>query len=271
MMKHNIKKEVFITIYERMLSESHKLEKQINFLDDQLAACPDGKLICSRTENRYKWYQSDGHTKTYIPKKNRTHAEQLAAKKYLTLLKEDFLNEKHAIDSYLKHHKSNVGKAEKLLSEPSEFQNLLRTYFTPLSQELEDWINAPYEKSQKNPEHLKHHSISGHLLRSKSEAIIDMILHINKIPYRYECSLHLGEITLFPDFTIKHPKTGEIFYWEHFGLMDDSNYSKTVCSKLQLYMSHGIIPSINLITTFETQNKPFNPDTAEKIIEEYFQ
>ena len=253
-----------------MLSESIRLEKKINSLENQLASFPDGKLVCSRTENRYKWFQSDGHQKTYIPKKNRALAEKLATKKYLSLLREDLLNEKLAIDSYLKHHKSNVGQAEKLLLDSSEFQNLLRPYFTPLSQELEEWKNASYEKNQKNPEHLKHHSISGHLLRSKSEAIIDTILHINKIPYRYECGLHLGEITLFPDFTIKHPQTGQNFYWEHFGLMDDLNYSKNVCSKLQIYTSNGIIPSINLITTFETKNKPFDPHMAEKIVEEYF-
>lgn len=269
-MKPNIKKEEFITFYEKMLSESKRLGEKINSLEGQLVSCPEGKLVLSRTENRYKWYQSDGHQKTYIPKKNRALAEQLAAKKYLSLLQEELSNEKHAIDTYLKLHKSDVGKAEKLLLESSEFQNLLKPYFIPLSQELNDWINSPYEKNKKNPEHLKHHSISGHLLRSKSEAIIDMILHINKIPFRYECALYLGEFTLFPDFTIKHPKTGEIFYWEHFGLMDDSNYSKNVCSKLQLYMSNGIIPSINLITTFETQQKPFHPDAAEKIVEEYF-
>ena len=57
-------------------------------------------------------------------------------------------------------------------------------------------------------------------MRSKSEAMIAMSLYVQKIPYRYECELKLGSITLFPDFTIRHPETGEIFYWEHFGMMD---------------------------------------------------
>ena len=40
--------------------------------------------------------------------------------------------------------------------------------------------------------------------------------------------------------------------------------------KTSAYMANGIIPSINLITTFETQQKPFHSDAAEKIVEEYF-
>lgn len=253
-----------------MLSKSQELEKQIKSTESRLETCPEGKLICSRNDKRYKWYQKCGKEKVYIPKRNRTLAEQLAIKKYLSLLKEDLLCEKQAIDDYLKHHTSNVGKAEKLLTDASEYKNLLMPYFTPLSQELSDWMNSPYEKNLKFPEHLNNQSSSGHLLRSKSEAIIDMLLHINRIPFRYECALHLGEFTIFPDFTIRHPKTGEVFYWEHFGLMDNSNYSKNVSSKLQLYISNGIIPSIQLITTYETQSNPLSADAVEKIIANYF-
>lgn len=253
-----------------MLSKSKRLGEQIKSLERQLVTYPEGKLICSRNDNRYKWYQSDGENKKYIPKKNKALAKQLAVKKYLTLQKEDFSQEKQAIDSYLKHYKSDAQKAEKLLKENSEYRNLLASYFTPLSQELSDWVNAPYEKNLKYAENLNHKSSSGHVLRSKSEAIIDTLLHINKIPFRYECALQLGEITVFPDFTIRHPKTGEVFYWEHFGMMDNSYYSKNVGSKLQLYISNGIIPSIQLITTYETQSNPLCTDTIEKIIQEYF-
>lgn len=71
-------------------------------------------------------------------------------------------------------------------------------------------------------------------------------------------------------FTIRHPKTGEVFYWEHFGLMDNPTYSKNAYSKLQLYTNHGIIPSIQLITTYETKEHPLTAETIEKIVENYF-
>lgn len=52
--------------------------------------------------------------------------------------------------------------------------------------------------------------------------------------------------------------------------MDDSSYCKKAGSKLQLYMNHGLIPSLNLITTFETKEFPLSSDTIEKIIQNYF-
>lgn len=151
-----------------------------------------------------------------------------------------------------------------------EFRDLLSPFFEPLSQELSHWMKAPYEQNPLHPEQLIHKTGSGHLVRSKSEAIIGMLLHINRIPFRYECSLQLGETTVFPDFTIRHPQTGEKYYWEHFGMMDDPIYCKNAISKLHLYAIHGIIPSIRLLTTYETRENPLSPDSVEKQIEQYF-
>jgi len=120
------------------------------------------------------------------------------------------------------------------------------------------------------PEQLVHKTISGNQVRSKSEALIDMSLYIHRIPFRYECALLLDELTIYPDFTIRHPKTGEYYYWEHFGLMDDESYCKNACSKLHLYSSHGIIPSIHLITTYETKDNPLTTEIIEKTIMHYF-
>lgn len=131
-------------------------------------------------------------------------------------------------------------------------------------------MNSPYESNPKFPEQLLHHTASGRLVRSKSEAIIDMVLSKYRIPFRYECALNLGEITIYPDFTILHPVTGELYYWEHFGLMDDAVYCKSACSKLQLYCAHGIIPNVHLITTYESKECPLNSDFVEKIVQMYF-
>lgn len=47
-------------------------------------------------------------------------------------------------------------------------------------------------------------------------------------------------------------------------------YEKVLREKLRLYMSNGIIPNIQLITTYETQEEPLDPESVEKIVEHYF-
>ncbi len=251
-----------------MLSEYNRLEIKIKQLEGRIKNLPPGKFICSRNGKNYKWYVNDNHNKIYIPKKNRQFAEQLALKKYLESILLDLIKEKRAIGFYLKHH-SEYKQSESLLHNP-EFKNLLITNFQPVSEELYDWANCNYERNPHHPEHLNQKCCSGNLVRSKTESIIDMFLSNNKIPFRYECSLQLGEVTLYPDFTIRHPVTGEVYYWEHFGLMDNSTYAGNVYTKLALYTAHGIIPSINLITTYETKEKPISVGMIEKIVEYYF-
>lgn len=258
-------------IYNYMQKEYKRLEKKENELQRALQVLPEGKLLCARNgESYYKWYQSDGHKKVYIPKKNRKLAEQLAAKKYLSTSIEDLRNEKKAIQQYLKSHENHAMNSEKLLTEESEIKNLLTSHFSTLSKELSDWTTSPYERNPKYPEHLKHRCVSGRFVRSKSEMIIDMNLHTNHIPFRYEAALVLGNVTIYPDFTIKHPRTGEIYYWEHFGMMDNPEYARSAGNKLQLYFSNGIIPSIQLITTYETKDHPLDSEEVKKIIEEFF-
>jgi len=246
------------------------LETQISSLRAQLKTFPKEDFFCTHNGKYYKWYQTDGKTQQYIPKKKRQLAEKLAAKKYLSLLCEDLEQEKLALSFYLRHHTPHPWKSENLLINAPEYNALLSPFFTPTSQELLDWVNAPYESNTKYPEQLLHATGTGHMVRSKSEAIISILLQTHRIPFRYECALHLDEITLFPDFTIRHPKTGQFFYWEHFGLMDNPGYCQNTCSKLQLYASHGIIPSIHLITTYETKAHPLRTDMVEKIVTYYF-
>lgn len=157
-----------------------------------------------------------------------------------------------------------------LIHENSEFRKLLSSNFSPDNISLANWATAPYNKNTNHPETLKYKTSSSYFVRSKSELIIDNMLTLNKIPFRYECCLDLNGIIVYPDFTIKHTKTEKIYYWEHFGMMDDPSYAQNAISKLQNYIAHGIYPTINLIITFETKDNPLNIDMIENIIKFYF-
>lgn len=259
-----------VTFYEKMQSEVYRLQVQIDDINAQLKRYPKGKLIYSRTGKYVKWYVSDGHKKTYIPKKRIDYIQKMAMKKYLTLLKDDLMKDKQLIESYLIAQNSAPRNAEQFLAEQSVFREILSPLFKPKSKELQDWMNEPYECNTKNQEHLVHKTSLGFCVRSKSEALIATFLHINQIPFRYECKVTLGKTWIYPDFLIRHPKTGEVYYWEHFGLMNDMKYCRQSASKLQLYSENGIIPTIHLITTYETKEKPLTTEMIQKIIDFYF-
>ncbi len=176
--------------------------------------------------------------------------------------------EKEALQFYLKYH-SNFPKAEQILQIP-EVRELLEGYIVSCSEGQATWRKASYEKNPKYPEDLIHQSCSGNFVRSKSECLIDTMLYMKQIPFRYECELQLGEATVYPDFTILHPRTGKIYYWEHFGMMDKPEYAQKAFSKQKLYASHGIVPTRQLIVTYETSEKPLASNEIEQIIEKYF-
>lgn len=257
-----------MNIYSKMIFRSSELERQIKELQKQIKKLPKGKLLCARNGKYYKWYRRIGQRTMYLPKKEREVAKQLAWKKYLEHLLEDKIKEKYAIQFYLNHY-PNSPKSEEVLKR-AEIRNLLSDYFKPISEELEQWCKDKYEKNKSYPERLVHLSSSGNIVRSKSECMIDTMLFLNKIPFRYECALELGEAKVYPDFTIRHPKTGKIYYWEHFGMMDNPEYVQNAFAKQQLYTTYGIVPSHQLITTYETKERPLDSSEIEKVIKNYF-
>lgn len=256
-------------IYDQMLSERQLLSDKLHALQQQLLTLPTEKLIVTQYKDYYKWYVKNDTQLTYLPKSQRPLAQKLALRKYLLLLQQEIKKELHAIDAYLLVHSDSNHKSEKLLCMPS-YHELLSPLFPSISQELHDWANSSYERNPLHPEQLIHTSPSGNLVRSKSEVYIDSALFKNGIPFRYECPLSLNGTVLYPDFTILHPHTRQLYYWEHFGLMDNNAYARNAYSKLQLYQSNQIIPSINLITTFETKEHPLSIDLVEKMIQYYF-
>lgn len=154
----------------------------------------------------------------------------MAEKKYYEVMLQDILQEKRAIQSYL------------------------------------DLCN----KEQTREEQLLHPIFNGQKVRSKSEAIIATMLHVNKIPFHYEEALHLGKRVIYPDFTIRHPVTGQIYYWEHFGMMDNENYAQVAFRKMQLYNINGIMLSDTLLATYESEEAPLKSNIVENMIQQYF-
>jgi hypothetical protein len=91
-------------------------------------------------------------------------------------------------------------------------------------------------------EFLIHCASDNTLLRSKSELIIYEKLLAAGFQPIYEKELQLGEYTIIPDFTIIDDDTGEVYYWEHCGMLDKQTYRDRWEWKKRLYYENGILP-----------------------------
>lgn len=102
-------------------------------------------------------------------------------------------------------------------------------------------------------QHLKHTTLDGFKVRSKSELYIGAQLDRYKISYQYEAMLRLGGHIFYPDFVTHNVWTNEPIYWEHCGLVTDEGYMADHYKKLSVYAEHGIVPWKNLILTYDDE------------------
>ncbi|SDB30042.1 hypothetical protein [Eubacterium oxidoreducens] len=244
------------------------LNKKISALEQQINSYPDGYLSLERNGPYVKWFHRTSKKRTYIPKKNYQFAQQLILKNHLMAKLEDLKEEVNAIHSYLQYH-NKPSKQEQFFSN-SLYRDLYLKTEKSLSDHLQEWSAAPYNSNPRHPENKTIKTISGNLVRSKSEALIEQSLITNGIPYRYECLLEVENLKLYPDFTTRHRLTGKVIIWEHLGMMDNPQYVHTSFNKIEHLIRAGFIPGENLILTFESKNNPLTPLIIEETIARYY-
>ncbi len=251
--------------YERLLEErSNTLHK--------IQSSPPGNLLIFSNPPGWKWFcrikdpVSSNTIRRYIPKNSHAEARTLAKKTYLQYHLADLNQEIKALSMYLSHCIDDEKRTDRLLNK-NGWADLLQEY---MDTDTEKWLQEPYDKKQISPEDQKVRAIHGEFVRSKSEALIAMVLYQHNIPFRYECKWDIDKRTVYPDFTILHPKTHQLLIWEHFGLIDDSIYLSNMFSKLRLYIRNGFIPFYNLIMTFESKEVPLDSALLEALAQYYF-
>ncbi|MDI3495093.1 MAG: hypothetical protein PWQ72_1220 [Pseudothermotoga sp.] len=89
---------------------------------------------------------------------------------------------------------------------------------------------------------LIHQASDGKMLRSKSELLIYQRLIDKKLNPLYEKKLVFKDVEKLPDFTIENEDSGEVYYWEHCGMLFDSEYKQRWDEKYQWYIDNDILP-----------------------------
>ena len=90
---------------------------------------------------------------------------------------------------------------------------------------------------------LIHQASDGKMLRSKSELLIYQRLIDNNLNPLYEKKLTIKEVEKLPDFTIENEESGEVYYWEHCGMLFDDEYKQRWEEKYQWYKENDILES----------------------------
>lgn len=116
---------------------------------------------------------------------------------------------------------------------------------------------------------LVHKTVRGELVRSKSEVIIANALHYHNLEYVYEPELIFEGKSKRPDFRVIDDDTGEEWYWEHCGMMDDPKYKKRWEDKKAFYKKNGIEEGKNLIVTYDVDGA-LDSQQVESIIQDIF-
>ena len=254
-----------VTILE---NQKEKLSHEIAQMEKYVSTGPSGSLQVYKDKNHTKWYLevTDDHgnrKRTYLPKNEISLAKNLALKTYYRHAITEKKSELSNIERFLKHSKPSF--SDKFLDKESGYYELLKEHFL-----LSDWDNLDYEKNPDHPENLIVATRKGDLVRSKSEAFIADSLFDMGIDYKYELAMHIGDVTLYPDFTIIHPKSKKKYIWEHFGLMDKPSYVANSFNKIPLFISNGFMPGYNMIITYESKATPISFSQVKEIMNIYF-
>ena len=110
----------------------------------------------------------------------------------------------------------------------------------------------------------------GERVRSKSEKILADLFNSYGLVYCYEphIVLYNGQ-KCYPDFAILNIRERKTYYWEHFGLASDDNYSEKNLEKLAKYEKSGIILGENLIISTESSGVSLDIYLIEKKIKDF--
>ena len=83
-----------------------------------------------------------------------------------------------------------------------------------------------------------HLADSGDMVRSKQERFVANLLASEGISFEYERKLSSWDGSFrYPDFTLFI--NGELYYWEHWGMVDDYSYRQDIAKRIRWYREHG--------------------------------
>ena len=152
-------------------------------------------------------------------------------------------------------------------------------HFSETAKRLTNLFEAPQIVQVKErflEDRLIHRTMKGEAVRSKSEVIVANMLAAKGIEYSYEKPFVGNDgAARFPDFTIVDDNTGEIFLWEHCGMMNDPGYKTKWEAKQAWYLRQGVVEHTNgrgqtatLIVTYDDADGGIDSHHVAELIDQ---
>lgn len=217
---------------------------------------------------RYFYRNKDGEL-IYIPSAKREFAKDLVQKDYYNRLFDILGEQKKIITKFINKYEPNA--AVNLYEKISEGR---KTLINPVIESEDRFIKEWLEKykGQKNtfPTDFKIQTDRGEMVKSKSEKILADLFYRYNIPYQYEPEFVLKSgKKIYPDFVVLNVKERKTYYWEHFGLVSNNEYSEKNLEKLCQYERMGVELGENLIVSFESNKLPLDVELVKNKIQKY--
>lgn len=259
-------REVMQLLKESSIEMKQKIDEQEKWLKN----APEGEIRLSPHRNKVQYYLRKYGEKSgkYIPKKCSQLAYTLMQKAYnlqvLRLLKADLKKIDNLLETY---------DPDDLIAAYKKLDARMQPYVE--AAELTDeeararWEAVTYEGKEFAEDAPEYYTDKGERVRSKSEVIIANALARAAIPYRYEYPLLLDGRTIYPDFTIFRLRDRKEIFWEHFGLIEDSEYVELALKKVHSFESCGIYLGERLILTAETEHVPLSSAVINRKINHF--
>ena len=271
-------------IYKSKVEELHNdFKKLLMDSEREIQRMPSGNLRCYRHQGRLVFRHAerlDGITALHGINRNPELIAQLARKEYLQKLHDAAEWDAGLLKQLMGRYKSLdpgdlIGSMSRAARKVPDHSFLAAGKVLPddffeekraaRMEEHRKWAMEKYEQSTYKPEEKIHLTSSGVYVRSKSEALISEKLFDREVPNRYEQIIRLDGRRYAPDFTFQDA-SGEWFFWEHAGKMNETEYVRRHLKKRSMYERFGIVPWENLIITYDTVDGGINMALIDSII-----
>lgn len=262
---------------EEINSYKEELNKQILWLKDveheveknlkENNTKENRNIRISKRKSGYQYYYQNPNGKLeYIKAKEIDLVRRIVQRDYDLAVIEKINTMRYRLEKFLKLY-----DMDEMFSVYNDLSDARKPLIDPIIKTNEIFINEWEREHQGNqntfPEEGMYLTDKGENVRSKSEKILADLFAKHKVPYVYEPRFDLkGGNSLFPDFALLNVRERKTIYWEHFGIVSDSDYAQKTLYKLHMYEKSGLIIGDDLLFSMESQSIPLDVKLIEEKI-----